>query len=290
MKNKIVIPILAASLLATGCSAHSDAPNETKASQQSMSKEEKEKINEQTQKAIDDINAIFKKKSYVEKGDFSPEDYGLVKKTLNISAEALNVDKLEVNDDKTIKSLSDKIVKRIDHLNFTEKKKFLADLTKPATIYKAIYRENIYNSLYNFDRENNVENSMDDFINYATMDNVSTKDAVEKANLDYDIAKDQVSYWKEEEKLFKDTYGDSFSQENYKVMLSIMKNFQDMQEIHMLFLNNFRLGKQEVVNPEDAVKKIDSLSTKQLKLIETINDNLNVPERLSYDEYTLNHD
>ncbi|MFJ8260385.1 hypothetical protein ACIQ4I_00285 [Rummeliibacillus sp. NPDC094406] len=290
MKNKIVIPILAASLLATGCSAHSDVTNETKASQQSMSKAEKEKIDQQIQKAIDNINAIYKKKSYVENGDFSPKDYGLVKKTLNISAEALNIEKIDVNDDKTIKSISDKIVKRIDHLNLTEKKKFLADLKKPATIYNAIYRESIYDSLYDFDRENNIENSMDDFINYATMDNVSTKDVVEKANLDYDLPKYRASYWKEEEKLFKDKYGESFSQENYKVMLSIMKNFQDMQEVQMLFLNNFRLGTQEMVNPKDALKKIDSLSAKQLKLIKTINDNLNVPERLSYDEYSLNHD
>ncbi|HWI48897.1 MAG TPA: hypothetical protein VNU45_11810 [Rummeliibacillus sp.] len=291
MKKILFLMVSALTILASGCSAHSDAPKETKASQQSMSKAEKEKINQQTQKAVDDINAIYKKKSYVEKGYFSPKDYGLAKKTLNISAEALNIDSKElINDNKTIKSLSDKILKRIDQLNFTEKKKFLADLTKPSTIYNAIYRENIYDSLYDFDRENNIENSMDDFINYVTMDNVSTKDAIEKANLDYDLPKYRASYWKEEEKLFKDKYGKSFSQEDYKAMLSIMKNFQDMQEIHMLFLNNFRLGTQEMVNPKDALKKIDSLSAKQLKLIETLNDNLNVLEDLSYDEYTLNHD
>ncbi|MGG0656984.1 hypothetical protein [Rummeliibacillus pycnus] len=290
MKKILFLMISALTILASGCSTHSDAPKETKASQQSMSKAEKEKINQQTQMAVDDINAIYKEKSYVEKGYFSPEDYGLVKKTLNISAEALNIEKIDVNDDKTIKSISDKILKRIDHLNFTEKKKFLADLTKPSTIYNAIYRESIYDSLYDFDRENNIENNLDDFINYATMDNVSTKDVVEKANLDYDLPKYRASYWKEEEKLFKDKYGESFSQENYKVMLSIMKNFQDMQEVHMLFLNNFRLGKQEVVDPKDALKKIDSLSAKQLKLIESINDNLNVSDRLSYDEFTLNHD
>lgn len=292
MKSKIILPILAASLLVTACSAPADTSSKTNASQQKMSKSEKEKINKDIQKVVGDINDIFKSKTYIKKGYFSSNDYIKIEHKLNLVGEALNNKKKlrNDNDEDLIKSLSDQMIRKINELNYDEKKKVLAKLNKSATYYNGIYRDNFYQSLYSFDRDNNFDNQIDSFTNLIATDGVKTKDVIEEADMGYDLSKSQISSWEKEENIFKREYAKNFTKEEADNILSVMDNFIKIEEVNQLLLGNFRLGKQVTADPKEALDKIDELTSKQLKIFNKLNKHYKVSDDFSYDNYVLNEE
>lgn len=181
--------------------------------------------------------------------------------------------------------------KQLDKLNYSQKKKFLANFDDPDIVYNALYRVRLYEQLYSFDRESNYKNTIDDFIDTNTLEGTKLKEITQKsADWEYEGADAQYDAWKLEQKLFNAKYGDHFSTEERHTMKKIFTNAENMETVYQLFINNFRKGKQVEANPQEALKNKEEVSKEQQKLIEKLNKKFKVTDDLSYENYTYNQD